>query len=290
MAIKNIFKCRGNITDSIPETILERLNISYEEANNNAFKMAMLSEALKEHKNNKYCTVPFCHTVEAEAFGSTVIFDQKVGNRVSKYSIDKTSSIENIETIDLNKGRIFEVLSSIKILKDSGEDVVLCVTGPISIATSILESRLFYRAVRKERDKIDRLLAVIEDSTVMYMLEAVKQGVDIISFADPAGTIDIVGPKVYTEIAGKSVYNILKLVENKLTNTIVHLCGKTSTSLEAIGLLEVEKIETDGKNYFEMIENAGKEREDIKFIGHWCLKMDKPGNGVIICRIRNTEG
>ncbi|HZJ76632.1 MAG TPA: uroporphyrinogen decarboxylase family protein [Oscillospiraceae bacterium] len=285
MAVKDIFKCKGNTTDSISETILEKLDITYKEANNNAFKMAMLSKALRKHKNEKYCTIPFCHTAEAEALGSTVIFNQKVGNRISEYCIKETGSIENIETIDLNKGRISKVLDSIKILKDSGEDVILCVTGPISIATSIFESRLFYRAVRKERDKIDRLLATIEDSTVKYMLEAIKQGADIISFADPAGTMDIVGPKVYSEIAGKSVYNILKCVENKLMNTIVHLCGKTSTSLEAIGFLESEEIEANGKNYFEMIENIRKERENIKFIGHWCLKLDKPNNEVSIIKL-----
>lgn len=99
MTVKDIFKCKGNTIDSIPETILERLNISYEEANNNAFKMAMLSKALKEYKNNKYCTIPFCHTVEAEAFGSTVIFDPKVGNRISEYCINESGSIENIRFI-----------------------------------------------------------------------------------------------------------------------------------------------------------------------------------------------
>lgn len=287
MAVKDIFKCRGNKTDSVPETILEKLNISYEEANNSAFKMAMLSKALKIYKNNKYCTIPFCHTVEAEAFGSAVIFDQKAGNRISEYCISETSPIENIETINLNKGRISEVLNSIKILKDNGEDIILYVTGPISVATSIFESQLFYKTMRKERDKINKLLAVIEDSIVEYMFEAIKQGVDIISFADPAGAIDIVGAKAYAEITGKSVYNILKRIENKLANTItiVHLCGQTSTSLEAVGLLKSEKVEVSGGCYFDMIKNVRKEIEDIKFIGHWCLKSGKPGNEVIKCEI-----
>lgn len=285
MVLKNIFKCKGNEADSIPEVILEKLGISYEEANNNAFKMAMLSRALKKYKNNEYCTLPFCHTVEAEAFGSVVTFDQRVGNRISKYCISKTSSIEDIKTINLNKGRISEVLSSVKILKDNGEDVILYVTGPISVAISIFESQLFYKAIRKERDKINKLLAIIEDSIIKYMLKAIRQGVNVISFADPSGTIDIVGPKVYAEIVGKSTYNILKHIESKLTNTIVHLCGKTSTSLEAIGLLKSEKVEVNGKSYFEMIENIRKERKNIKFIGHWCLQLDKLNNEVINCKI-----
>ena len=85
----------------------------------------------------------------------------------------------------------------------------------------------------------------------------------------------IIGPKVYSKIAEKSVYRILKRVENKLINKMVHLCGKISTSLEAIGLLRNEEVEIDGKYYFEMIKSVGKERGDMRFIGHWCLKMDK---------------
>lgn len=75
MAVDSIFKCERNETDYIPNEISEKLNVSYEEANKNAFKMAMLSKTLKKQKNKTYCVVPFCHTVEAEAFGSMVKFD-----------------------------------------------------------------------------------------------------------------------------------------------------------------------------------------------------------------------
>lgn len=286
MAVANIFKCRGNEIDIIPDKILEELNISYEEANNNASKMAILSKSLKEYKNKGYCSLPFCHTVESEAFGSTVIFDQKVGNRISKYGINEISSVEDISGMDLSKGRIAEVLKAVNILKDDGEKVILDVTGPISIATSVLESQLFYKAIRKDRDKLNKLLMIIEDSIVEYILEGIKQGADIISFADPTGTIDIVGPKVYDDISGKATYNILKKIKSHLHSSIIHLCGKTSTSLEVIGLLEIEKIEVDGNNYFERIENLKKERKDIKFIGHWCLKLNNRDNGIINCRIK----
>lgn len=103
----------------------------------------------------------------------------------------------------MNKGKIPEVSDSVKILKDREGDIILCVTGLISIATFIFESRLIYRVVRKEKDKIDRLLAIIESSTVKYMPEAIKQRVNIISFADLADTVDIFGLRVYFEIAEK---------------------------------------------------------------------------------------
>lgn len=208
-----------------------------------------------------------------------------MGNRISKFYTNEIDSIEKIKPINLKEGRISEVLTSIKMLKQNGEDIIINITGPISIATGLIESKLFYKAIRKEKKKIARLLSVIEDSTVDYMLESIREGVNIISFADPAGTIDIVGPKTYNEVAGKSIYNILKRVENELGNTIIHLCGKTSTSLEVAGFLKSEKIKTNGKDYFEMIRNVKKERKDIKFIGHWCLQLDKCNNEIINCKI-----
>lgn len=287
MSKLNIFKCTGNEIDIIADEILEDLGISYEDANNNASHMALLSKALKEVNKRGYCKLPFCHTVEAEALGSEVIFSGTVGNRIGKYSIEDISSIDNISKIDLNKGRIAEVLRAISILKKDGEKVVLDVTGPISIATSIMDSQLFYKAIRKEREKIDSLLDTIGNNIVEYILEAVKLGVDVISFADPTGTIDIVGPKVYKDISGKVTYNILKTIENQLGKTIIHLCGKTSTSLETIGLLESEKVYANGQDYFQMIQDIKEEREDIKFIGHWCLKLNKGHNQIIICKIKH---
>ncbi|MDU5082587.1 uroporphyrinogen decarboxylase family protein [Tissierella carlieri] len=286
MIAANIFKCVGKEIEIIPDNILEELNISYEESNKNASEMVILAKALKKYKNKKYCKLPFCHTVEAEAFGSTVIFDQKVGNRIGEYKVDDINLVEDILEIDLNNGRIAEVLKAISILKENEENVILDITGPFSIATSIMDSQLFYRTIRKDREKINRLLEIVENSLVKLILEGVKQNVDVISFADPTGTIDIVGPKIYKEVSGNSTYNILKRVEEQLGKSVIHLCGKTSTSLEVIGLLESEKIKVEGCNYFDIVKKIKEERKDVNFIGHWCLKLDKFNNEIINCKIK----
>src|SRR5699024_3568409 len=113
MAVPNIFKCTRNEINIIPHNLLQDLNISYEDANNNASEMALLSKALKEENKKEYCELPFCHTVESEALGSEVIFDEKVGNRIGQYEIKDISSIGDISRIDLNKGRIAEVLKAV---------------------------------------------------------------------------------------------------------------------------------------------------------------------------------
>lgn len=286
MVMEKIFKCVGNEGDAIPKEVLDKLKLSTYDVNKFGDNMVTVSKALREYNKEIYCTVPFCHTVEPEAFGSSIIFNNIVGNRIGKYAIDDINSASSITNIDLKEGRIAEVLSAIKKLKDQEEKVRLDVTGPISIATSIMDTQVFYKAIRKEKKIIDNLLKIIEDSIVAYIVEGVNQGADIISFADPTGTIDIVGPNLYKEISGKSTYNILNRIENKLNRSICHICGKTSTSLEYIGLLEVEKIKVKGTNYYEMIENLKNERDDIKFIGHWCLKLKQYNKEIVHCKIK----
>ena len=284
MAVSNIFKCTGNEVESISDGVIEGLGMSYEEINSSASNIANLSKVLQEYRDLPYCRLPFCHTVEAESFGSTVILDHRLGNRISEYSINDIDSIEELAEMDLSKGRISEVLKAVSILEDDGQYVILDVTGPTTIGTSIMSSQLFFKAARKNFHELNQLLELIEDSTVSYILEGVKKGVDIFSFADPAGTIDIVGPKVYKMVTGRTTYNILRKLEGKLGCASIHLCGKTSTSLESVGFLDSKIINVDGEDYFDMIENAKK--QDAVLIGHWCLKLNKKNNTITKCMLK----
>lgn len=279
MAVGNIFKCTGNDEETIDDIIMEKMGMSYEKINSDGANIAKLSQVIKEYKEYSYCRLPFCGTVEAESFGSKVTLDHKLGNRISEYAIDSIDSVDELRAMNLTSGRIAQMLKAVSILKEQGEYVVFDVAGPTTIGTSIMNNLLFFKGARK--NKLNQLLELIEDSTVDYILEGVKRGVDIFSYADPAGGIDIVGPKVYKDVTGQSTYNMLKKLEGKLGSAAIHLCGKTSTSLQSAGFLESENISVDGDGYFDMIENAKKEGVDL--IGHWCLKLNKKNNTITKC-------
>lgn len=285
MGVENIFKCKGNEVANIPDKIIEEVGGTYEEINKDANKIVMLSKALKVEDDKGYCVLPFCHTLEAESFGAKITYDHKFGNRIKEPVFKDLSQIDDLKDFDLKSGRIAEVLKAISILKDEGQDIVFDITGPITTATSVISSEVFFKAIRKDKDNVAKLLQIIEDNTVAYILEGVKRGVTIISLADPAGTFDIVGPKVYREFGGQTMYNILKRIEGELGDAVVHLCGKTSTSLKEIELLETEEIDIDGDTYIDMIKNAKKRNPETKFIGNWCLKFPNKRKNLISCKL-----
>ena len=271
------FKCQGDDFEQIPKEVIEKTGISFPDVHTNSHCMAVLAKEIKNNTNNKICIIPFCTTVETEALGGIIkLGDEKVGPRVGKYVFNDIKDLNNLQKISFKSKRIKEVLDCIGELDSVGEIVALNVEGPFTIISSLIDPMIFYRGLRKNKNVAEGFLKVIEDSIVEYIEEGIKRGAKIISYGDPVGSIDIVGPKVYEEVSGKITYNILKRTEKSMINSIIHLCGKTSTAFERIGLCKSVPIEFDEEfTYGEAICRVIDTRKDVKIIGHACIKKSR---------------
>lgn len=268
------FKCVSDKMEEIPESIVKKIGRGFPEVHTKAEYIATLSKELKEYKKDTLCRVPFCNTVEAEALGGNIkLGDAKAGPRVESYAFNSIDELMEIGEIDLTKKRINEVLKAVEILSSKGETVVLNVEGPFTIITSLVDSRVFYKAIRNNKEMVYEFLKVMEDNIMKYMKEGIDRGAKIISYGDPVGSKDIVGPKVYKEFSGKSTYNILKHMEDKLDDSIMHICGKTSTAFQNMGFVESHPIKFEGDiTYGHAIDYILENRKDINIIGHNCIK------------------
>lgn len=267
------FKCQGESPEEIPVSIINSTGISFYKAHADKNAMAVIAENLKEYKGDCICRVPFCLTVEAEAFGAKVIIpDEKTGPSFESYRFNSIEELVEIEEVDLLRGRINEVLNCVEILEKNENVVALNVEGPFTILALLIDPVALYKEISKHRDLIAEALRVIENSIVKYISAGIEKGAKIISYADPTGALEIVGPKIYREISGKVSYNILKRVEGELAGAIVHLCGKTSTAFDKIGFCKVKPVTVaGGLTYGEAICQLYKDK-NVKFIGHRCMK------------------
>ncbi|HLR34293.1 MAG TPA: uroporphyrinogen decarboxylase family protein [Tissierellales bacterium] len=268
------FKCASDNLEEIPEEVVKEIGIDFPEVHTEAEYIASLSKELKKYKEDILCRVPFCNTVEAEALGGKIkLGDSKTGPRVDKYAFNSIEEMLNIKDMELTKGRINEVLKAIEILKKDGEKVILNVEGPITIITSLIDSRIFYRGLRKNKDVVDEFLKVIEENTIKYINEGITRGADIISYGDPVGALNIVGPKVFKEVSGKAALNILKKIENNLDGSIISLCGQLSTAFQKMDLVKAHPVKFEKDiTYGEAIDYVLQNRKDVNIIGHNCIK------------------
>lgn len=268
------FKCEGENLEQIPESIVQRTGITFPEAHKDKNQMAVLAKEIRAYKNDTVVRIPFCVTVEAEALGGDIqLGDAKIGPRVRGYRFENVEEMQQMSEMNLESGRIKEVLDCVELLRNQGEVVALNVEGPFTIISSLIDPMYFYKGIRKNKEAALNIIKVIEDSIVNYILEGLKRGASIISYGDPVGAMDIVGPKIYEELSGKSSYNILKRVEQHLDGAVVHICGKTSVAFVKLGFAETVPVEfPEDMKYGEAINIAINEKKDIKFIGHRCIK------------------
>lgn len=273
--MKNIFKCNQNDNENIPMEIIDNTHLKFPDLHTNSNDIAYVSQNLKLYKNDSICKVPFCTTVEAEAMGANIkLGDEKNCPRISNYAYKDINELLDIEDINLERGRIKEVLDSISILKNKGEIVVLNVCGPFTILSLLIDSKYIYKALRKDKSTVENILNKIENNIVKYVKKAIENKVDIISYSDPMSSIEIVGPKVYKEIVGNTTIRTLEKLDNSIESSVIHLCGKVSTSLQSYKNLEVEEISYNldlryGEAIYNLLET--KNKNNI-FIGHNCMK------------------
>lgn len=274
MEEKVSFKCQGESFEQIPDSIPCSLGITFPRAHTDRYIMALLAEELRKHKKDRICRVPFCVTVEAEAMGAKInLGNEKTGPMVESYLFNSVEDLQALREIDLEAGRIKEVLECVSILNKQDKIVVLSVEGPFTIASSLVDPAVLFKGLRKNKAIVDNFFKIIEKSIVNYMRKGIEKGARIISYADPVGSKSIVGPKLYKEVSGPISYNILKSIENDLQGVIVHLCGQTSTALEGLGLTESYPIKSvEGSTYGEAICQVMEKKKDTNFLGHKCIK------------------
>lgn len=277
MTINGInFVCTGRDDIEIPQAVLNSGEFRFPELHCSSEEMARLAQAIKLNKQNSICVLPFCLTVEAEALGARVnLGNTSAGPRISSYTYENIEQLAGLQMMDFNSGRIKSVLAAVETLAQNGEIVTLNVCGPFTIISSLVDPMVFYKAIRKNRKAVDEALELISDNILHYILEGIKRGAQIVSYADSLGSADMVGPLVYKECAAEASLKVLKKLQAKgvLEDSLCHVCGKTSVSLEKYGFVKSFPINLDpSKTYGESIIDLLQNRNAARIIGHNCIK------------------
>lgn len=266
------FKCTyDNASENSPE-VAKRLGLAFPDAYLHADTMAALSKANKENEGGAMCILPFCHTVEAEAMGGIITLGNEVaGPRAKEYVYTNYEDLVNLPQIDFSKGRIKEVLLACQQLREQGEHVVLEVSGPITVLNVLIDTKHIFKGMRKNPELMKQVFWKVGNEILRYVEEAKKYGVDLISYADSAGGLNILGPKMAEQMVEDFTYEFVKkLQEFADEHTLIMLCPKTTFALLGTekAVLEDRPISGEMSYGHGCIEVIGK----AKIVGQQCVK------------------
>ena len=265
------YKCNYGKDDADFGLLIANTGLKFPDLHTNAADIAEFARIISAAAKARFCYVPFCHTVEASAFGANInLGDETSGPRSGAYVYRKCEDLLDLPEIDFGTGRIHEVLRACQILKADGFNVALEICGPFTIANALIEIEQVLKCMRKQPELIAKVFDHIGDQLIRY-IQAAAPDIDLLCYADPAGGLNILGPKHAESVARSFTLPFLRRAKAALgSGKLIHLCPKTSFILAGLNLAKWHSIDLGRPITFE--EACLSVCRDIDFVGQICIK------------------
>lgn len=179
--------------------------------------------------------VPFCMTVEAEAFGARVdLGDLRTEPAVVTYAAERLEDVIGLRLPDPGTtGRMPVVLDAIASLASDGRLVVGSLTGPVSLLTSLVDASTVYRAMRSEPEMVHGALRHVTDALKAFGNAMIDAGAGALMIAEPSGTGDILGERWFTHFAEARLAELTREFLLR-TDVLLHVCGDVRTIVSSL--------------------------------------------------------
>lgn len=273
--------CPGGMMNMVVAEIMERCGVSWPEAHSDARQMAALTYELNRAGGFENYGVPFCMTVEAEALGATVdMGDRQTEPHVTVPAAYSAAELEQLRPFSLAAGRIPVVLEAIRLLKArrTPVPVIANITGPLSVAGTLVEMTQLLMELRKQPQSCHRLLAKVTEALISYGRAMLEAGADAICIAEPSGTGEILGRRLFHDYSLPYLNRLLDALSAPVT--IVHICGRLHSVYEELAALHCDVFSCDACVSLEEIKPylAGRAlMGNVNTHALGCMSADKVG-------------
>ncbi len=240
--------CPGGMMNMITTELMKECNIFWPDAHTDARKMADLAAASYKLGCFENIGVPFCMTIEAEELGARVTLGNSIFEpHVIGYAFDKIEDRKILRPLDPSKGRSATVIEAIRILKSEHPTIPIIgnLSGPISVASSVMEPVNFYKGMRRNNKELHEYMAFITEQIAHFGLAQIGAGADVIAVSDPGGTGEILGPKFFEEFVVHYLNRLLDKLRDTQTPTIVHICGQMRSVYKQVGKIKSDALSFD---------------------------------------------
>lgn len=210
---------------------MEACGAAWPEAHYEPTLMARLAEATYDLTGVPACTIPFCLTVEAEAFGATVNPGTRETQPQVTRHLDRPMDGFEPRSDFLARGRIPAVLEAVGALARSTgrvQPVTMKVLGPMTLASSLFGAEALLLATLEDPATVARLLDSLVPFSVALAHAALARGADVISVPDPVASADLIPPEMYAELVLPAHRKLLAQIH---APTVLHICGDTTKQL-----------------------------------------------------------
>ncbi len=271
--------CPGGMMNMATTEIMSMADSYWPEAHYQAEKMASLALGVHRFTGIENLGVPFCMTVEAEAMGAKVNLGS-ISNepRVIEYPLFRLEEWKLLSAIKPARGRTAVLAEAVSLMSIASPElpIIVNLTGPISLATSLIEPMVFFKAMGKQAELVHEFLSFVTDNLIVFAKYLLRAGAQIINIADPSGTGEILGPCRFAQFALPYINRILNELDGEYQASMVHICGRLQSIFPEINQLDTAAISIDSITSVSKLKAALDDKIIVGNVSTMLLQTGQP--------------
>jgi [methyl-Co(III) methanol-specific corrinoid protein]:coenzyme M methyltransferase len=239
--------CPGGMMSMAVTEVMESSGAAWPEAHTDAGKMLALGLAMQEATGFDSIALPFCMTVEAEAYGAAVFMGDATSQPRPRGFLLPSDGSGELARPDFRAGRAAVVLEALANARTVRPDVALVgnLVGPVSLLGQLCDPLMMLRWMRRRPDLVRRYLERLADDLANFGLLQVTAGCDAVCIAEPTGTGEILGGPLFREHALPHLNHIADRLRDVGAKVIVHICGNVRAIEAELRGLHADAVSVD---------------------------------------------
>jgi [methyl-Co(III) methanol-specific corrinoid protein]:coenzyme M methyltransferase len=274
------FICPGGMMNMVVAELMDASSSSWPEAHVDAEKMARLALAANRLAGVENVGVPFCMTVEAEALGAPVELGGRTTEpKIAAYPLEALSEVDRLAPMEVTRRRPAVCVEALRILKREAPETpaIANLTGPVSLATSLIDPQIFYRAVINDKDGAHALMRAAEEALLAFGGAMAEAGADVVCIADPSASGEILGRKPFAEFALPYINRLAdSLRQSYGIPAIVHICGNVGCLGPLLSEISAEALSVDSLVSIRKLKELAPAKVAMGNVSTYLLAKGKP--------------
>ena len=205
-------------------------SIDWPEVVNDPNELVRRAYETKEFQAIDRITFPIQDEPFLRSLGVKLEYDWRLGIRVEESRLNKEEVLNHLLSLEIDWEPIEILKQAIVELKKNNQEILLEVSGIMTIINAFLPFEEIVILTRREPEIYQRICQKISDILREYLFEVITWGIDYIYFADAVAGIDIVGPKFFIKYIGPYLVDVFEPV-SKISRTHILLCPRTFRSM-----------------------------------------------------------
>lgn len=213
---------------------IQLINVTVKEIVSNGVVQARCMKAITERYNTAASVSNMDLSVEAEAFGSQIIFSDDEVPTVTGSIINTDDEVDALPIPKVGDSRTGEYLRAIEIASKEILDrpVIAGVIGPFSLSGRLAEITEFMMKTITEPETAHKILSKATTFLTEYILAFKEAGANGVIMAEPAA--GLLSPELCLEFSSDYIKQIIQKVEDENFLVVYHNCGNTAPLVNEI--------------------------------------------------------